>query len=374
MLTVGCGDGSPSRGVTDTATPDTFAATDSEVPDSIAADTVTAADSEARDTVADTAAPDTAAPDTAASAPTLCQVTDVVAMSCPQNMLAGATCQTITVSGCPGFEAESVDAVIAVLPATPPLRGTVVHFAGGGGNGVEARGVEEYAAAGFRQVFVSWRSDWEQTASLGIKAAAARPATVLDWIWHAPDLHAASRALAFCGQGNSGGAGQLGYALAHYGLGDYLDYVNELSGPPFTRIDLGCDGDAPASAEVCGETVTMQLPHSLDGWENIAAPLACGSHDVPAAELARWQADSIAVGGTYDYPATEVQFYDCTFHATAVTAMAQLFAQLIATSEGGAARVGYHCYGEADGCHNEALGTGTDDAIAALIAGCVPRH
>ena len=55
-------------------------------------------------------------------------------------------------------------------------------------------------------------------------------------------------------------------------------------------------------------TDTMRLPRSLDAWENIAAPLQCGSKGVPAAEVARWKADSIAVGGTYDYPKTNIDF------------------------------------------------------------------
>src|SRR5438105_1539663 len=77
------------------------------------------------------------------------------------------------------------------------------------------------------------------------------------------------------GEGFSGGSGQLGYALASYGMGAYLDYVNELSGPPFARIDLGCDGSQPATAQVCGAADTMRLPvPTLDNWENTTS---CGS-------------------------------------------------------------------------------------------------
>ena len=134
--------------------------------------------------------------------------------------------------------------------------------------------------------------------------------------------------------------------------------------------DLGCDGDAPATASVCGATDTMQLPAArLNPWENIPAPLTCGSKNVPAAELARWQADSIAIGGMYSYPKTQVQFYDCTNQATAVTAMAQLFHDQITSAKA------YHCYTQADGCQGEGLGpTGNSAAMAAMTTGCVPRH
>jgi len=294
--------------------------------------------------------------------------------SCPQGAAAGATCKQVTVSGCPGIETEAINAVVAIHAASGTLKGTVVHFSGGGGTGFQGQG-QSYINAGFRTVQVAWASAWEQTQSLGILAGGCRPATILKWIFDAPSIHGGSRSIAFCGEGFSGGSGQLGYALAHYGIGDYLDYVNELSGPPFARIDLGCDGDAPASAVVCGATDTMRLPSGVSAWENIQAPLMCGSHNVPAAELARWQADSIASGGVYDYPKTRVELYACTNNATAVTAQGKIYFDLIAAAAGGdPARASYHCYSAAHGCQGENLGTGNADAVAALIANCVPRH
>jgi len=224
-------------------------------------------------------------------------------------------------------------------------------------------------------VFIAWLSDWEQTQSSGIKAAGCRPATIIQWVFATPALHGGSRTLAFCGEGFSGGSGQLGYSLAHYGMASVLDYVNELSGPPFSRIDLGCDGDAPPIATVCGATVTMKLPQSVTTWEDIQPPLMCGSTNVPAAELARWNADSIAIGGAYGYPKTQVQFFACTFQATAVTAQGKLYFDLISQAAGGDPnRAQYHCYTQADGCEHEQLGTGNQDAAQALIANCVPRH
>jgi hypothetical protein len=267
-----------------------------------------------------------------------------------------------------------VFATVAVLMPGNAITRTVVHLKGGGGEGYELGGYQEYRQQGFRQVWVSWETDWEQTVDKGIKLAACRPATVLQWIFHDPRFHAGDRTLAFCGEGFSGGSGQLGYALAEYQAGDYLDYVNELSGPPFSRIDLGCDGDAPQTATVCGATVQTRLKDSLTVWENMPPPLQCGSTNVPPAIVERWKNDSISVGGVYAYPRTDVQFFACTNNATAVTAMAQIYHDQIVAAEGGTALVGFHCYSAADQCMGESLGTGSADATQAMIDRCVPRH
>lgn len=292
-------------------------------------------------------------------------VTDI---TCPAGVPAAATCKQVTVHGCLGIEAETLDAIVAITQPLGTNRGTIVHFAGGGGQGFQTAGAATYTQAGFRQVFVSWTRDWEQTQAAGIKTAACRPATVLHWVFEEPTLHAASRTTGFCGEGFSGGSAQLGYALAQYGQGAYLDYVNELSGPPFARIDLGCDGNAPATATVCGASVTMKLPMKLDMWTNTAPPDACGSAGNTAAQIDRWKADSIAINGVYDYPKTRVEFFDCTNNATAVTGMAQIYHDTITSPKA------FHCYSQLDGCQGEGLGMGARAAVDAMIAGCTPRH
>ena len=57
--------------------------------------------------------------------------------------------------------------------------------------------------------------------------------------------------------------------------------------------------------------------------------------------------------------------------ATAVTGMAQLYYNQLM---GGGTTTSYHCYDATNNCMNENLGTGNQDAIAAMLAGCVPRH
>lgn len=289
---------------------------------------------------------------------------DATPIGCPAGAPPGATCEKLSI-GC--VTGEPIDATLAiVMPASAP-KGTIVHFSGGGGEGFETGGVQAYQDAGFAQVFVAWASDWEQTTSQGILAAACRPAAALQWAY---DQHYGP---AFCGQGFSGGSGQLAYALAHYNGAVLLDYVNLLSGPPFARIDLGCDFSKPATAQVCSTTDTTQLPPAkLNAWENTTT---CGSTSPSSADAAKWTADSVMVGGVYNYPNTVVQFHDCTNNATAVTAMAQLYYNLVLTAEGFVSSLAsYHCYSAADGCQGEDLGSGTTAAVNALIAECTLRH
>jgi hypothetical protein len=309
----------------------------------------------------------------APSSSLLGQVTGVTDATCPGAAPAGSTCKQITVTGCPGIETESIDAIAAILPATGTVKGTVVHFKGGGGEGFEVGGTAEYQSAGLRQVFISWLSDWEQTTASGIKTGGCRPSTVLKWVFDEPTLHAGSRTTGFCGEGFSGGSGQLGYALAFYGMGDYLDYVNEVSGPPFGRIDIGCNGDAPQSQTVCGAPVRTDLPPKVGTWENSTY---CNQHDIPADELARWKADSVSVGGTYVYPQTTVRFFDCTSsNATAVTAMSTYYHDAMVAAGSDPSRESYRCYTASDGCSGEDLGPqGGAEAIAAMTAGCVANH
>jgi hypothetical protein len=311
--------------------------------------------------------------DAAAATGSVGSVGGVMDTTCPGAAPSGATCKQLTVSGCPGIETEALTATIMIVAPTGTRKGTIVHFSGSGGEEYELAGLPNYQTAGFLQVSVSWSTDWEQTHTKGIKTAACRPATVLKWVFDEPTLHAGSRTLGFCGQGMSGGSGQLAYALAHYGMADYLDYVNELSGPPFARIDLGCDSSQPSTAEVCGVADTMRLPSAkLNAWENVTT---CGSTNPPAADVAKWMADSIAIGGVYNYPSTEVQFFDCTNQATAVTGMAQIYYQQVLTAEGSVPSLAsYHCYSQTDGCVGENLGVGDVAAVDAMFAGCAPHH
>jgi len=104
--------------------------------------------------------------------------------------------------------------------------------------------------------------------------------------------------------GNSGGAAQVSYMLAQYGLGDILSVVVPSGGPPMGRIDLGCLRDDPANRPLwysrgSAGTIDRGFGFSRNG------PCARGDTSFQA----QFQEASIAFGEwQYVYPHTMVWF------------------------------------------------------------------
>jgi hypothetical protein len=288
--------------------------------------------------------------------------TDVACTGAPT----GAVCKHIVVH-CGGL--PDLGATVAVV--TPPkVEATVVAFSGGGG--VDFYGPARNALLAtdrFRLALVKWDSDWEQTPSSGILAAACRPATALQWVFDS--IHGKDRTHAFCATGHSGGSGQISYSLAHYGRGDILDYAALSAGPPFGRIDYGCapatySGPPRALCSLLPDAV-LPLPDKVDGWENTTT---CGSATPDPADVAKWKSDSVvSPGAVYAYPATPVEFFVCTYQPNGTTGGAYFYSKEITTKHA------VFCFdGPNDGCKGEGLGNGVSKLVDQLIVNCVPHH
>src|SRR5262249_49786063 len=153
--------------------------------------------------------------------------------------------------------------------------------------------VAGYQAKGFRVVQARWNSDWEETSSASVRAAACRPSTLFHWV----KSQLASPNQPFCVHGSSGGSGALGFALTHYGLKSEIARAALAFGPVFSRIDYGC---APSTysgppRNLCPEdtralfTYTPNSAGLVDGWENTKGCAANpNTTDVP-----HWSSDSI---------------------------------------------------------------------------------
>jgi hypothetical protein len=222
--------------------------------------------------------------------------------------------------------------------------------------------VDRYRSAGFRVIQPRWASDWESGAS-GLRHAACRYATLLFWL-------GANRALperGFCAQSYGGGSGGLAMSLAHYSAGDVLDAITVSAGPPFSRVDLGCD---PTSAPrpVCGQTAPVAYDGgplgAISGWE--AAP-TCGKGGAAAEEISRWQKDSILRdGATLAYPSTSIAAWYCAVAPDATVGQGSLFLDAVTSTKA------VHCI---DGCTDQTpWPAALDEMVADMRARCVRRR
>mgnify|MGYP002883529709 CR=1 FL=1 len=170
-------------------------------------------------------------PDAGALAATLPLGEVVASRDCTNANL--GECQRLTVQ-CPG----QPDLEVTVQIASPEgeVRGTVIVGSGGAGTTpYSVQVIQGLQRAGFRVLHRVWADTWEHGAG-GTAATACRYATLTTWArgeWAEGPL---------CVTGNSGGSAEISYALARYGRDSVIDFAVPTSGPPMSRIDLGCIG------------------------------------------------------------------------------------------------------------------------------------
>jgi hypothetical protein len=276
----------------------------------------------------------------------------------------------LTVS-CPRLDDLSV--VVAVTEPSRPVVGTVYLHNNLGGVALFDYGfAEAYLAAGLRVVQPVWRSDW-QNGRIGLKHAACRYATLLAWTFQ--QVHGADHTKGFCAQAFGGGSGGIAFSLAQYGAGDFLDAATISAGPPFARVDLGCNPTTPARP-ACPEIPAAPVTYSggvltnISAWE--VAP-SCGSPNAPSAEVVRWHADSVlSAGAVTSFPKTSLAAWYCTNDPDGTVGQGSLFFDAVDTDKAvhcvAAGAAGGSCSGETP------WPSALPDMAADLIARCVPRH
>jgi hypothetical protein len=308
---------------------------------------------------------------------------------CPtQNVAPGASCQQLTVS-CPGI--PDIQAIVAVSQSVVSPDRTVVLHNGSGGtaffngqwatDGGHGAFTDAYLDAGFRVVQVLWDGvgqypGWQWTPDgAGTLAAACRPSTFFRWAFE--HIHGADRTKAYCGEGFSGGSGALSYAMAHYGLGDAFDFVMAAAGPPYGRMDYGCDHTLYDGGP---RNLCSQIPDAPFAYDGVVVPginasegtRTCASDGgtVPASDIARWTHDSVlSPGGVYDYPKTSMRFWYCANAPNETTGQGSFYAQSI-TSDATIQCGGGECRGEAV----YADPSNFQHMVNDMIADCTPRH
>jgi hypothetical protein len=312
----------------------------------------------------------TAAPPIDTDPTVLGAVTSASSGPCPADAPPAAACTAVTVA-CPNL--DDLDAVVAVTEPTGTALGTVyLHNNLGGTTVLDGGFVGTYTAAGLRVVQVEWQSDWQQS-QIGLKHAACRYATLLAWAF--TDVHGADRTKGFCAQSYGGGSGGLALALAHYGAGDLLDAVTFSAGPPFARVDLGCD-PAAAPRPACPEIPAAPVAYSggvlsiISQWE--VAP-ACGTPDPPSSEILRWQSDSVlSPGGVTSFPSTSFAAWYCVGGTDATVGQGSFFFDALQADKA------VHCVTGGTGggtCSGQTpWPSALPDMTMDMVARCVPRH
>ena len=228
---------------------------------------------------------------------------------CPK----GFTCSGFRVS-CPGVNKADEGFIAKRSPSGTP-KGTIMFFSEKGGNAWETKRypaalslmTKDLTSLGYQSVQVRWESAWLASTG-GEKAGPAklgcRPATVIKWVHdhiYRPRAHGVG-ACGFCIMGESGGASQISYALAFYGLDRYVDGAIPVAGPPHAALAKGCSPDARGYTWPTYTADTMD--HSYGFLEGNGP---CAEQDQSWAS--RWEADGIDTGGNdYVHPETRVVF------------------------------------------------------------------
>ena len=232
------------------------------------------------------------------------------------NCPSGYACEGFEVS-CPGIP-ENATGFLGVSHNLTAPRGLVVFFTGGGGGGWWSdtnQGAENLAIElrnqGFFIVQVSWRDVWWGSSpglDAGVAHLACRPATVIKYIYDTYYIPLGVRSkkgeAGFCITGNSGGAGQVSYALSHYGLDDILDVVIPTGGPPFAVLAKSCMRN-PKQRKYWYPPITLEKIDRAFGFFDGNGPAV--RHD--PAFITRWKQESVRNGGNdYYHPNTRIQF------------------------------------------------------------------
>ena len=234
-------------------------------------------------------------------------------VTCPPGGVAGNACYTLTIS-CPNV--ADITATLKVTTPSGSSVGTVIFGTGGGGNAwydqlftYGALAINTVVGAGFTAAQINFNglsTGWLSGPG-GPRHLACRYATAAQWIHD--NILASGTAL--CATGNSGGAGAIGYALSHYGLGSIFAMVAPTSGPVFSRLDYGCICNQPDVTAPCSSTPLFMCYGAnaqafVDpAYGNTDCSSSEKTHNTQYAQM--FFNDSVdSSDATFSYPATDV--------------------------------------------------------------------
>jgi hypothetical protein len=260
------------------------------------------------------------------------KMSPVTSVTCSDGFNEGTACYSGTVS-CP----DTLDIGFTYGIVNPTGKdGTIVFFNGDDGTTV---GFTQYVDAytppshDFQTVQVIWASPWEDTGNgtgNSLKAAACRPATLMNWLLNQKNVYNGG---GMCAQGASAGSAAVAYSLADYGAYQYLNHVELQSGPVLSDVAMGCNPDSPpvtvCPGNICltgGEGSWSDPAQYVDGaqnsistWSGAVGQNACtASNHIPQSQYSAWESMSIVdkLNGkshsTFTYPKTSISGWLCS--------------------------------------------------------------
>lgn len=229
----------------------------------------------------------------------------VVSTSCPggTGTVPNTVCFLLEITG----QGAPLDVEVRISEPPGPRVGTVLVGTGSDGTDFTfdvAGGsdlVSQLLGLGFVVVDRRWSDVW--WAEPSIKDAASRYAVLAKWV---RDNHHSVGPM--CATGNSGGAGEIAYALTHWGGDAIFDAVVLTSGPPFARLDYLCEDPAsPAWAAQCPTLVppgSLQCPAVVCTPDPVTLGPFCAS--LPASQADQLADSVLSPDAVLAYPTTGV--------------------------------------------------------------------
>jgi hypothetical protein len=260
------------------------------------------------------------------------KMTPVTSVTCPDGFNAGTACYSGSVS-CP--DTLDIGFTYGVVNPTGQA-GTIIFFNGDDGTTVGfTQYVDAYTppAHEFQTVQVIWASPWQDTGNgtgNSLKAAACRPATLMNWVLNQKNVY---RGGGMCAQGASAGSAAVAYALAEYGAYQYLKHVELQSGPVLSDVAMGCNPKAPPVTVCPGNTCLTGAEgswsdpsqyvdgaqNSISTWTGAVGQNACtASNQITQSQYSAWESMSIVdklngkSNSTFAYPTTSISGWLCS--------------------------------------------------------------
>lgn len=185
-------------------------------------------------------------------------------IECPTGLVDDTDCYTLEVT-CDDLPPLIAEVRVSRPPPDVPTRKVLFVSSGGGGDrhwNTSLDVGEDLVAAGYVLIDRRWQEPW-MTGEAGLVRASCRYAALLRWVHvqHAGDLP-------LCVSGNSLGASEVATVLVTRPEAELVTAAILTSGPPLTRLDLGCVPDSdPTWPDEC-EALTEALgvcPDELSG-------------------------------------------------------------------------------------------------------------